>query len=217
MNDHRKVLRSVGFVLVAIGVADIGLMIYCIATGQGYSSSLNIFAVIAGVYLINGSLVAARVVTWFAAFLLTAIGGTLLMLPFIQPLDLWLTEFRLSPLASVVSWLFLTVVVIALGWAYWRLRSEEVVRARIEAGHKASPPLLAFALGIALVVGLTAMMHFIMSGENSAKAIDLARSKAGPNYKYHVTAMNWSNSTVRATVTAYNAKEIKSVEVQWDR
>lgn len=213
---YRRVLREVGLVLVAIGVVDIGFMAYCIATGRGYSSSLNVFAVIAGLFLIRGNLGATRIVTWFSAFLLAGLGSALLVaFPAMRPLDLLATEFRLDPLSSLLQWLLAAALLVVLWWVYRRLRSPAVVRAREEAGQVASAPRLAFGLGLALPAGLAILMHFTMGGDAGAKAIDLARSKAGPNYKYLVTAMSWSDSGYRATVTAWNDHEIRDVEVEW--
>lgn len=45
------VLVRTGKVLITVGVIDIGVMIYCIANEISYSSSFNIFAVIAGFFL----------------------------------------------------------------------------------------------------------------------------------------------------------------------
>lgn len=67
MTEHRAVLKRVGLVLVAVGLADVAVMIYCIATRQSYSSSINVFAVAAGVFLIRGSLAAAHWVACFSA------------------------------------------------------------------------------------------------------------------------------------------------------
>ena len=46
--EHLRILKHVGLTLVVLGVIDIGLLIYCIANQISYSSSLNIFAVVAG-------------------------------------------------------------------------------------------------------------------------------------------------------------------------
>jgi hypothetical protein len=62
---HQAILRRVGGVLVAIGLVDIAWMIYCIVHGISYRSSLNLFAVIAGVLLLRGSLRTAANVRWF--------------------------------------------------------------------------------------------------------------------------------------------------------
>jgi hypothetical protein len=62
---HQAILRRVGGVLVAVGLVDIAWMIYCIVHGISYRSSLNLFAVIAGVLLLRGSLRTAANVRWF--------------------------------------------------------------------------------------------------------------------------------------------------------
>jgi hypothetical protein len=77
---YQKILRNVGWALLWLGVVDVGVMIYCIANNIGYSSSFNIFAIIAGVFLIRGSLKAARLVAWFSAFLLSAFAGIALVM-----------------------------------------------------------------------------------------------------------------------------------------
>jgi hypothetical protein len=218
MSVYRRVLREVGLVVLIIGVADIGLMIYCIMTGQNYSSSLNIFAVVAGIFLMRGSLAATKIVTWFAAFLLAGVlSASLVLLPLLQPFDLWLTEFRLDPAESLLLGGFGLAVLAALVWVYWRLRSPEVVEARVSVGQSPLPPRSAFVLGITLAVGIAILFHFTMGGENAAKAIQIAESQNGPGYKYYVTDMHWFNSTVHARVKAYNEHEVKSVEVEWQR
>ena len=151
----RDTLRQVGTVLIVIGLLDIGLMIHVVSSGRGYSSSLNIFAVTAGVFLTTGNLRAARLVTWFAAFLMTGlIGAVILLFPLLQPLDLLLTEWRLKPIESSALWgisaLFLTVVV----WVYYRLRSRKVLAARAEAGVKNTNIANCFASGVRTLVFL---------------------------------------------------------------
>ena len=146
MNDYRAILRRVGFVLLAVGVVDIAYMVYCIMNSKNYSSSLNIFAVVAAIFLIRGGLKTARFVTWFSAFLLTGLTGAILFLmPFQKPLDLWAIEFRLDA-GGVIASVILGIAALALlCWTYLQLRSPVVVAARVEAGQTAEPPKLAFA------------------------------------------------------------------------
>jgi hypothetical protein len=54
--DYTAILRKTGWVLVAVGLIDIAMMIYTISLGMSYSSSLNIFAVVAGLFLIGGKI-----------------------------------------------------------------------------------------------------------------------------------------------------------------
>lgn len=215
MYNYRAILKRVGIVLIAIGILDIAYMVYCISQGQSYSSSLNILAVVAGVFLFRGSLRAVPIVTWFAAFMLSYFVSIFILLPFLKPAELWATEFRLDPVGLCRS-LLLTITLIALHfWIYTQLRAASVVSASFKSGHSASTPKLAFILGVALVVLPVGMMHFMRGGAAGARAVEVARTQYGEEYKYHVTAMRWSNGYVQASLTAYNKQEIKSVQVEW--
>jgi hypothetical protein len=102
VDNDLSVLKRVAKVLIAVGLVDIAYMVYCIANGQGYSSSLNIFAVIAGIFLWRGHLGAVRIVTRFSALMLTAATGIVLfLLPTLQPAGLWLLEFKLNPVRTI--------------------------------------------------------------------------------------------------------------------
>jgi hypothetical protein len=217
MNDHRTILHRVGLVLVVIGALDIGWMIYCIANEVNYSSSFNIFAVIAGVFLLRGHLGAAKIVTWFSAFLLSGfVVGSLTLFPQLQPLDYWLVLLRKDPGGSLMSIALVIVVLGMLFWIYTQLRQAPVVAARVAAGQKAGAPLSAFLTGSALVLALTVVMHLTIEGEMGEKAVRLATEQNGPNYKYFVSSMNWGNSHVSAHLIAYNDREVKEVSVEWE-
>lgn len=215
MNDHRPVLKRIGLVLVVVGVLDIAYMIYCVSQGQSYSSSFNIFSVIAGIFLLRGNLKAVRFITWFSAFALTGFAGALLLFPFQKPLDLWATELRLHPVGTSASVLFGVAAVALLAWVYTQLRTPIVVEARMAAGQKAAPPKLAFALGASLVLGLAIMVPLTLGGESGVKAIEVAKAKHGASYQYQVTGLHWAGEHIYATLTAYNEHEIKSVQVEW--
>lgn len=106
MEDYRKIMARVGWMLVAIGLIDIGVMVYCIMNRIGYSSSFNIFAVIAGIFLIRGNLASARVVAWFLAFSVVGIGLMLLIMSLIEPFSLRATQIKLAPLSFIATVLF---------------------------------------------------------------------------------------------------------------
>jgi hypothetical protein len=191
-------------------------MVYCVLQDMNYSSSLNVFAVIAGAFLMRGNLAAARIVTWFSAFLFSGIlGSILIVFPFMQPLDLWLTEFRLNPGISLLSVLAAIAIIAFVGWVYSQMRTPEVISARAEAGQVTAPPKRAFVLGAVLAIIISAIMHFTSTGASAAKAIAMAESQLGPRYQYHVRQMNWAGEHGTATVTAYNQSEIRSVDVKW--
>jgi hypothetical protein len=217
-DEYRAVTRRVGAVLVVIGLLDIGLMIYCIATGQSYSSSLNIFAVVAGIFLFKGHLGAVRLVSWFSAFLFSGFSvGLLALFPWYLPQDYELLVLRAHPIAVLTMALFFLAVVYALLWVYKQLRSPAVLARRAAAGHSTRPPIMAFAAATAIVLFVSVMMQATVNGESGEKAQRLARQKYGPQFKYFVSRMSWSNDHVSAWLTAYNEQESKQVEVEWDQ
>ena len=116
MADSVFILKRTGVVLLTVGLIDIAVMIYCIVNGISYSSSFNVFAVIAGIFLLRGSLRTASVVRWFAVFMFAAFVALLIAWPFIQPLGLTLTQLRLNPGASVAAIVFMAFVLSLLFW-----------------------------------------------------------------------------------------------------
>lgn len=215
--SYRAILRRVGVLLIIIGVLDVGYMIYCIRNGESYSSGLNIFAILAGMFLIRGHLGAAGLVTWLSAFFAAALVAVLILLPLLQPLDLTLAQLR-SDALSMIVWLAGAVVVgFVLIWIYRQLRLPAVVEARVAAGRSGSPPKGAFILGAMLMMTFATALQLTLHGESASKAIKLAEAQVGPGYKLHVTGLYWWADRVRADVTAYTPNEIKSVEVEWSR
>jgi hypothetical protein len=216
MTDHRAILKRVGLALVVFGIADIAFMIYSVTKGQSYSSSFNIFAVIAGVFLIRGSLGATRLVTWFSAFMLTGfIGAIFLLFPFLQPFGLLVTQTKLDPAWFVTLWLMAAVVLVLLGWIYRQLRSTPVLAALKASGRSTAAPKLAIGLGIVLVAFLAVMLNMTLNGSAGKKAIEMARQQLGPGYNYATQSIQWSGGHSRAVVAAYNDKEVKYVPVEW--
>jgi hypothetical protein len=216
MKDYRATLKRVGLALVVFGLADIALMIYSISQGQSYSSSFNIFSVIAGIFLIRGSLGAIRVITWFSAFMLTVfIGAIFLIFPFIQPLSLLIVEAKLNPMWFIMLSIIAAAVLVLLGWTYHQLRSAPVLGALHESGRSTATPKLAIGLGIALVAFMTIVLNMTLKGATGDKAIELARQQIGPGYSYAIQSIQLGGGHGSAVVAAYNDREIKYVPVEW--
>jgi hypothetical protein len=215
-----QILKRTGVVLLVVGLLDIAVMIYCIANGITYSSSFNIFAVIAGVFLLRGSLRAASVVRWFSAFMLAGFLALIVAWPFVQPLDLTLTEARLSPRSATGTLALVAFVLGLLAWLYRQLASQPLLAARAAAGRPRRDMRIPAAAGVGLVVLLVVFMFLLLGGESAGKARAIAEQQLGSNYRYHVSSlniqMNSQGKYVSGMVTAWNDKEIRSVPVRWE-
>jgi hypothetical protein len=224
MDDYRSSLRVVGITLILIGVLDIGWMIWCIAHQQSYSSSFNIFAVIAGILLVRGGLRTANVVAYFSAFMLSGFIGALLVFPLLMPLDLMLTYLRIYPASFSISLLVATSVLVLLGWIYRRLTAPHVMVAIAERYPRCTSfwrrPRTGFYVGIALVVILVVSLGFMLHGATTERAIAEAKQKVGEGYKFHVSSWNMhssgGHSHYGAVVTAYRQNEIRQIPIEWD-
>jgi hypothetical protein len=217
---YRFILRRVGWVLVAIGLLDIGWMIYSVIHGMSYSSSLNIFAVIAGVLLIRGGLKTAGIVRWLALLAVSALVTVAVVLPFLQPIGLWLAEIRFHTSSVVTSIVVMVVIAIVLYWVARELGREPVQIARDQAGfirRSARTPTLC---GFGLVVLMSLMLAILLNGESAERARQEAAKEVVPGFAFHVTSLYINDSLghkrVSAVVTAWNDKEIRDISVHWE-
>jgi hypothetical protein len=209
------ILRRVGWALIVVGLLDIGFMVYCIMNNLSYSSSLNIFAVIAGIFLLRQSMKTASIVSFFAAFMLAGLGLAAGLFPLLMPFDLLATQFRLNPISSILTVVVAVIFLVFAYWVYRSLTSQVVMEARRAAGANAKKPVLAFIVGFALAIGLFGVMAVVTKGPSAENAISKAKALTGPGYKYYVTSMHWSGNSGSATVTAYSSTEIREVKVKW--
>lgn len=218
MAEHLSILRRVGWVLVCVGLLDIGLMVYCIMNKISYSSSLNIFAVIGGVFLLRGHLGAVRVLTWFSGFMFSGMFfASLLVFPWLQPMEYSLLVLREYPGASLVAVLFMMASLAMLLWVYTRLRLPAVVHALVAAGHRQEAPKSAFLAGGALALFLAVTLQLTLKGDAAQEAIRLAEKDHGDEYAYFVTNIHWGARQVSARLTGYTKGDRKEVAVEWAR
>jgi hypothetical protein len=219
-----SVLRSVGVVLIIIGALDIAWMIHVISSGHGYSSSFNIFAVIAGVLLYRQSLRTARFVSLFAAFFFSAFVGVLLVLPLIFPIALIHTYLRVTPLSSLLGWGVLAIAFLALLWWVRRSLTSSSVQRMMRSGGLADTkfwhrPNAGFLFGAGFAALLALIYTLTGQGDTASEAIKRARAEKGPGYNYFVSGLStsWSGDTgthVQATVLVYTDSAIETVSVE---
>jgi len=218
MDSHIPLLKRAGAVLVVLGALDLLVLLYSSLAGLAYASSFHVFAVAAGIGLLRGSLRAASLVRWCAAFGLCACGVMLLAWPLMQPVDLTLTQLKLQPrvLPSIGTTAALLVL---LHWLYRTLGAPAVLAARRAAGRKPRHMGVPAASGAGLALALCALLSLLLHGEASEHARQVAQRQFGPDYRYHVAALKVSRSgrgkQVEGVVTAWNASEIRSIPVAW--
>jgi len=190
-------------------------MAYCIANTISYSSSFNIFAVIAGVFLMKGGIKTARIIRWFSVFLVICFTAMTLLMPFSMPLDLLTMQIKLNPMAALGSYLFNIVFMGILIWIYFQLSSPQALEKSGQAGYNTTKPKSAFYAAISFVVLGVVLFFITMNGESVQIARSLAKEQLGSNYNYHTSSFRASGDHGAAVVTAYNASEIKNVQVKW--
>lgn len=217
---HTRILKRTGGVLLAVGLIDVAVMVYCMANRIAYSSSFNLFAVVAGIFLLRGSLRAASVVRWLSVLMLSAFLTLLVAWPFMQPLDLTLTQLRLSPRASIQSAAFMAFVLALLLWLSRELGRAPIQAARTEAGRKTRDMRIPAAVGVGLVSIMGVLSALLLGGDSATRAMSIAEQQVGPGYRYHVSSLNIAKSNqgtiVSGVVTAWNEKEIKNIPVRWE-
>ena len=213
------ILRHAGGVLLVAGLLDLAALTYSFVQGQAYVSGLNLFGVVAGVFLLRGSLQAALVVRWLAVWLLAALLATVFVFPFLQPFSLTFAQLRLGRGPEPVSVALAVLAMALLGWLVWQLGREPVRAARaarsLRPWSMATPALV----GVALVVSLGVLVVVLRSGEAAANPRMLAAQRVTSDYKFHVRSISKNHgdngTLITANVTAWTDSDIKNLPVQW--
>jgi hypothetical protein len=219
-SEYRQILKQVGLVLLGVGLLDVGVMVYCIVNRLSYSSSFNMFAVIAGIFLMRGSLRTAALVRWFSVFMLTGFSAMIVVLPFLQPWDLSLTELRLNPGSFAAGVILYALVLGLLFWLSQQLGLEPVKEAIARAGLKRRDIRYPAAAGIGLALLLGITVPLITNGESAARAKSIAQRQVGTGYQFHVKSIQISSgshgSRASGVVTAWNHQEVRDIPFHWE-
>jgi hypothetical protein len=215
-----SILKRVAGVLLAVGLIDIVVMIYCLTNGISYSSSFNIFALIAGIFLLRGSLRAASIVRWLAVFMLAVLASLLVTWPFMQPLDLTLTQLRLDTGGAVATFALMAFVLGLLSWLVRQLGKEPIQIAHISAGGKKRDMRIPVGIGVAVVVAMGIFLALLHGSESAERAKAMAEQQVGPGYYFHLNSLtivkNNQGTSVSGGVTAWTETQIQKVPVQWE-
>ena len=211
--SHLRVMRRAGLALAGIGLLDIASCFVSLARGESYSSSLNIFALVAGILVYRGNASAAKFVVSGLSFLL---GGFLLLpvvMPVLMPVRLLWLQLRLSPWPLLQTLAFYVALLAVLYWT-----RETLGALPVHGGGKKAPPLyrsVAAAVGAGIPLLLAVVLPLFMHSAAGRRAVAEAQGKVGPGYSFHVQQLNTSGSAGSAIVVAYSDSEIREVAVEW--
>lgn len=214
-DDAWVILHRAGIALIVFGLLDVGLMIYCIANEVNYSSSFNIFAVLAGIFVWRGHPWWVKWTTRAAGFYAAAFCMMIPIAPFLFPADLGALEFRLHPVGAIAGTIASIGVLALLVWVYRELRQAPVLTAYTPQGQSPESAWGAPICGAALALGIGALFVVLMHGDAETRAITLATAKTGPGYHYFVTHLSYTGDRGRAEVLAYDDRAVRTVEVEW--
>ncbi|KXZ69015.1 hypothetical protein [Acinetobacter venetianus] len=207
--------KKVGITLLVIGGVDILVMIYCIINEIGYSSIFNIFSLIAGIFLIKGSIKTARIVRWSSVFFFIMIIGAVVGISLIMPFDLLKLQIKLNAWSAVGLFLFLLIFLSLMIWIYRQLSTADALRLFARAGYKIDRPLSAYLSGAFVLIVMIGMSTLIGGSESGKKAKELAQQQLGNGFQYYVSSISSSGNSGQANVIAYSHKEIRKVQVNW--
>ena len=207
------VMRRAGVILVMIGVLDIVSCFIAVSRGASYSSSLNVFALVAGILIYRGSARAARLVVKGLSFLL----GGFLLLPalmlVVTPWRLLLLQLRLAPWSFISGGALFVVLMAVLYWVRHLLGG-----LAIHIGGERARPLhrsVAAWVGACIPVCLAIAMPLFMQGTAGRRAVAQAQRQVGPGYSFYVQRLNTSGASGSALVVAYSDSDMREVEVEW--
>jgi hypothetical protein len=194
-------------------------MIYCVVNRIAYSSGFNIFAVIAGIFLIRGGLRTASAIRWYSTFLLATFFSLLIIIPWLQPLDLTLAYIHLFPGEFAI---FVGATAMVLGLLLWvsnELGREPVQMAITNAGIKRGRMRIPCLIGFGLVALIAVVSVYLFNGDSAKHAEEIARQELGPKYSFHVRSLSFSGDdegrNISGIVVAWNKNEIREIPVSW--
>ncbi|MDP1781416.1 MAG: hypothetical protein Q8S92_19960 [Hydrogenophaga sp.] len=218
-SDALAILKRVGLVLVMVGLMDIILMVYAIANQTPYSSTLNIFAVVAGVFLSRGSLRMASAVRWLSFFILSTLGAAMVATPVMLPMGLIATYVQLKSFDVMVSLGIAMSSLVIFGWIAVQLSDESIGAARLAVGRRQRDARIPLLAGIALVAALAGLNLTVQRTDSAARAIGEARMELGDDFEFYVSSINYRSSAnttdVSGVVTAWKSGVIRTHSFRW--
>jgi hypothetical protein len=216
---HGRILRRTGVILLAACVLTLSVSLYRGASGWSYSVDIDVLPLVAGIFLLRGSLTAAPIIRAIAGFGLGATIVGLIGLTLLQPIDLTIAELRLEPASFLWPAITAAVVIAVQAWTFVELGRASVQSAIAASGPSRWDSTTAAKAGAGVGILIVLLLWFMLHGASASAAEELALQQLGPDYRYALTRLNRSSengkTVVSGVVTAWNDKEIKQVVLHW--
>lgn len=221
--ENEKTISLIGKVLIVVGFIDIAFMIWAISQKMNYSSSLNIFAVIAGIFLVNGSFKMAKIVSFFAGMFLGAGVIATFIIPVITPVSYWIVYAKLNTFSFLLNSLITVGLFVLIAWIYIKLTSASMIEDMKKKGVKfdklRKKKHTGLVVGVVFGLIIFSFSFFMFRGNTTDMVIEKARQEYGNDYSYIIQGMNMSTANGQtsgsANVAAYNDKEIKNILIKF--
>lgn len=211
-HQTRVILGRLGWVLIGLFALDLIEASFVWARHQ--SDSLDVLPLIAGIILIRGGLRPVRTIRFIAGMTMVA-GLIMTVYTMWAPWQLVDTELRLHDysreLTFVIGCLYALVAL-----AVYRGACSEPVELALQAEFGAprwwNNPVIGPLTGLSLSLFLIALG--VLAKPTFDIALDAARAKYGPSYRYVVAAWQSQNDVWNVEVEAYNSDSIRKVDVE---
>jgi uncharacterized membrane protein YiaA len=211
----RPSLKQIGVLLIALGLVYVGYLIGTAGENHGTAFGIAIGLIIVGGLLVTGSLAAARFAAWCTAVTIPLLIGDILLWPLLQPLPLWIAEWRHNRYAMFGQLVFDLTAIAATWWLYWRLRAPQVLAARVTMGRATHAPWTAFLLGgVLLLTGFYAQNRQL-DEYDVTRAREMAQAQYGRVLSYYVQRLFKVDGRVYADIVAYGEDQLFSFQIYW--
>jgi len=223
---YQEKLKRCGIVLVIIGV------LYGIQSAWVFGRTSHTYLgfclyTVIGIFLIRGSLRAARWIAYLGAYGITVgvVGG--LIVPYlVYPIDYTIALWRFRTFPMLYSSMMGVLSIPVLFWVCKELMSSEVIEAQKLANIKPAK-VTRWVVITAILIGLTTLLYgWVPShSRDGKKAEQLAKKNLWGDYHFQVirirlitdvgSKLGKSEKIISAVVAAYNDTDFKNTEVHW--
>jgi len=221
---YQEKLKRCGIALIIVGILDISFMAWCISHSQSYNPTFNIFSIIAGFFLIRGSLKAAKWTAYFGSFFLVMGIGGFLAICLAFPAAYIIASLKFQAHSMICNMIMGIICYPLLYWICKELLSSDVVEAQKSAQIKPAYIKRPIIIGVIASLVLGVILFKATRDKNASHAVQLAEKKFGGAYNYQVINISittksnpngTSLKTIYATVAAYNDSDVKKIPVIW--